>query len=43
LEATSGYQWQQELVNDVFLVTMGQIFYTLSDGTTGVMNFVSAP
>ena len=43
LAGTGGYLWEQQLVNDTTLVTSGQIFYTLPDGTTGVMNFVSSP
>jgi heat shock protein HslJ len=43
LEAVGGYTWQQSLVNNTTLVTQGQLFYTLPDGSPGVMNFVSAP
>jgi heat shock protein HslJ len=43
LEAVNGYAWQQSPVNNTTLVTQGQLFYTLPDGSPGVMNFVSAP
>jgi len=43
LEGTSGYQWEQQLVNNTSLVTSGQIFYILPNGNSGVMNFVSSP
>jgi heat shock protein HslJ len=40
LAATAGYQWQQDAVNGN-LITGGRLFYSLSDGTTGYMNFVA--
>ncbi|HRQ37677.1 MAG TPA: META domain-containing protein [Chloroflexota bacterium] len=43
LGALSGYQWEQSLVGNSTLVTAGQLFYTLPDGTPGVMNFVATP
>ena len=43
LGSVTGYQWQQGVVNDVTVVTNGQIFYNLPDGSAGVMNFVSTP
>lgn len=43
LQGTGGYQWEQTLVNGATLVTAGQLFYTLPDGTTGVMNFTTSP
>ncbi|MFO7679362.1 MAG: META domain-containing protein [Chloroflexota bacterium] len=41
LQTVGGYLWTQELVNNTTLVTQGQLFYTLPDGSAGVMNFVS--
>jgi heat shock protein HslJ len=38
LSGTSGYLWQQD---ENTLVTAGQVFYTLEDGTSGVLNFVA--
>lgn len=38
----TSYQWEQGVVNDVSVVTNGQIFYTTPDGQNGVMNFVSS-
>jgi heat shock protein HslJ len=38
LAATSGYLWQQD---ENTLVTAGEVFYILEDGTSGVLNFVS--
>ena len=43
LGAITGYQWQQGVVNDVSVVTNGQIFYTTPDGQAGIMNFISTP
>lgn len=43
LQAITGYQWEQTLVGSSSIVTQGQIFYTLPDGTSGVMNFASSP
>jgi heat shock protein HslJ len=40
LAATSGYQWEQD---ENTLVTAGQVFYILADGTEGVLNYVTAP
>lgn len=39
LGATSGFQWEQD---ENTLVTAGQVFYTLPDGTSGVLNYASA-
>lgn len=41
LEATSGYNWAQEFVDNTFVITAGELFYTLPDGNPGVLNFVS--
>ncbi|GIK58477.1 MAG: META domain-containing protein [Chloroflexi bacterium] len=43
LGALTGYLWEQTLVGTSTLVTEGQLFYTLPDGTPGVMNFVATP
>ncbi len=43
LESAGAYQWEQSLVNEATLITQGKIFYTLPDGATGVLNFVSSP
>jgi len=40
LEGTAGYQWGSELVNGTTVVTAGQLFYTLADGTNGVINLL---
>ncbi len=43
LETVGGYQWEQNLVGSSLVVTQGQLFYTLPDGSAGVMNFISTP
>ena len=43
LGGTSGYQWEEQLVNDAILVTAGQVYYVLTDGTSGVLNFITTP
>ncbi len=43
LAGTAGYLWEEQLVNGTTLVTAGQVFYTLEDGTKGVLNFVTLP
>ena len=43
LEATGGYQWEQSRLDNGMLVTQGQLFYNLSDGGIGVMNFTTSP
>lgn len=43
LGALTGYLWEQTLVGTSTLVTEGQLFYTLPDGTPGVMNLVATP
>jgi heat shock protein HslJ len=40
LEATAGYQWQQDAVNGA-VITGGRLFYSLADGTSGYLNFVA--
>jgi len=40
LESLTGYQWGSELVNSTSVVTAGQLFYTLADGTSGVINLL---
>jgi heat shock protein HslJ len=40
LEGTDGYLWISEPA-DGNAITAGQIFYTLADGTTGVINYVA--
>ena len=40
LEGTAGYLWQQDAVNGT-LITGGRLFYSLADGTTGYLNFVT--
>jgi heat shock protein HslJ len=41
LEGTAGYRWQSQPVNGTTVITAGQLFYTLSDGTEGVLNFIA--
>ncbi|MCL4264457.1 MAG: META domain-containing protein [Anaerolineae bacterium] len=43
LGTLTGYRWEQTLVGASTLVTEGQLFYTLPDGSAGVMNFVATP
>jgi hypothetical protein len=43
LGGTSGYNWEEQLVNDTALVTAGQVFYVLPNGTSGVLNYVTVP
>jgi heat shock protein HslJ len=43
LQATTGYDWQQNVVGAAgTVVTEGQIFYTQADGTPGVMNLIAS-
>ena len=42
LSDVTGYQWDQDLVNDVTVVTNLLVSYNLPDGSPGVMNFVSS-
>ena len=41
LEGTTGYRWQSQPLNGTQLERAGQLFYTLSDGTEGVLNFIA--
>jgi heat shock protein HslJ len=41
LEGVGGYRWVSEVVGGTTIVTAGQLFYTLPDGTTGVMNLIA--
>jgi heat shock protein HslJ len=41
LEGTTGYRWQSQPLNGTTVITAGQLFYTLSDGTEGVLNFIA--
>ncbi len=41
LTTVGGYKWEETLVGSSTLVTQGQLFYMLPDGSAGVMNFVS--
>jgi heat shock protein HslJ len=43
LQATGGYEWEEKLVNGTKLVTEGILYYSLTDGTIGTLNFVSSP
>jgi heat shock protein HslJ len=43
LGGTSGYLWEEGLVDNIALVTAGQVFYILTDGTSGVLNYVTIP
>jgi heat shock protein HslJ len=43
LGGTSGYRWEEGLVDNTALVTAGQVFYVLTDGTSGVLNYVTIP
>lgn len=39
----TGYQWDQNMVNDATMVTNLLVLYNLPDGSPGVMNFVGSP
>jgi len=41
LEGTAGYEWVSGLVNGTTVITAGQLSYTLSDGTIGVINYIA--
>ena len=41
LDATSGYQWNNGLVNETTVITAGQLSYLLPGGTAGVINLVA--
>lgn len=41
LEATDGFLWTSQEVNNTTVVTAGQVFYTLEDGTSGVLNYIA--
>jgi heat shock protein HslJ len=41
LEATDGFLWASQLVNNTTVITAGQLFYTLEDGTSGVLNYIA--
>jgi heat shock protein HslJ len=41
LEATDGFLWTSQLVDDATVITAGQVFYTLNDGTSGVLNYIA--
>jgi heat shock protein HslJ len=43
LAGVDGYQWQEQTIEGVTVVAVGQLFYTLADGSTGVMNFTTTP
>ena len=43
LGGTSGYRWEEGLVNNTVLVTAGQVFYVLANSTSGVLNYVTVP
>jgi heat shock protein HslJ len=43
LGSIAGYRWEQTRRNDGTLVTEGQLFYTMADGTVGVLNFSTSP
>ena len=40
LESLTGYQWASDLADNTSVVTAGQLFYTLDDGTNGVINLL---
>lgn len=41
LEATDGFLWLSQPVNNNTVITAGQIFYTTADGAEGVINYVA--
>lgn len=41
LEATDGFLWTSQVVDNTTVITAGQVFYTLEDGTSGVLNYVA--
>ncbi len=41
LGGTNGYAWEQGRVESGTVITAGQLFYALPDGSTGVINLVS--
>ncbi len=43
LGGTSGYRWEEGLVDNISRVTAGQVFYVLADGTSGVLNYLTTP
>jgi heat shock protein HslJ len=43
LGGTSGYRWEEQLVNNTALVTAGQVFYVLANSTSGVLNYITVP
>jgi heat shock protein HslJ len=43
LEATGGFQWEQTRSSSGELVTEGQLFYNMPDGSVSAMNFTTSP
>ncbi len=41
LQGTSGYTWEEQLVDNTTVVTAGKLAYVLEDGTVGVINYIS--
>ncbi len=41
LQGTSGYTWEEQVINDATVVTAGKLAYVLADGTVGVINYIS--
>jgi heat shock protein HslJ len=41
LEATNGFLWQSGLVGGTTVITAGQLFYLLPDGTEGIINYIA--
>lgn len=41
LGGTTAYQWEQQRVDNTTVFTAGQLFYTLADGTSGVINMIT--
>jgi heat shock protein HslJ len=41
LEATDGFLWASQVVDNATVITAGQLFYTLEDGTSGVLNYIA--
>lgn len=41
LAGTTGFEWARQIVDGSTVITAGQLFYTLGDGTTGVINLVA--
>jgi heat shock protein HslJ len=41
LDATDGFLWLSQPVNNSTVITAGRLFYTLADGASGIINYVA--